>query len=129
MFDRLTATVDDQAVSRALEQLPAQCQAAVRPIARATAHRIAAEQRRRVRRRTGHTAAQIRVEDDYAGVGFVVLAHDQAGPPVEQWLEDGTRFMTPRPFFYAPADLEAGAYDRAIRDAIQDVIDTQGMGS
>jgi hypothetical protein len=36
--------------------------------------------------------------------------------------------MHARPFFYAAANMEAAQYERAVREAIQDAVDSQGLG-
>ena len=50
-------------------------------------------------------------------------------PHVGHYLEYRTVHMAARPFFWASARLQAGPYDRAVRVAVQDAIDTEGLGS
>jgi hypothetical protein len=102
---------------------------AVRPQAHLTAQRIAREARSRVHRRTGKTAGGIQVIERRDGEGYRVETDDapDAGRPIS--LEFGTQFTEPRPFLYVSADLEAEDHDRRMRDAIQDVIDAEGLGT
>jgi hypothetical protein len=143
----LTIDVDLAPLIRAMDEIPNAILAHLKPVAQQTAERIVAEAKARVARRTGHTAAQIRVEDGsrpgYSEVGPGVVFSQEVGDDgaliiraddpttklhVEQWLEFGTKFMTPRPFFFVSADLERGAYERDSRHAIQAAIDETGLG-
>lgn len=140
----MTIDVDLAPLIRALDEIPNAILAHLKPVAQQTAERIVAEAKARVARRTGHTAEQIRVEetgepdvweqlvldksadDDFA---YIIRADDPTTKlHTEKWLEFGTKFETPRPFFFVAADLERGAYERASRQAIQDAIDETGLG-
>jgi hypothetical protein len=140
----MTIDVDLAPLIRALERIPDAILAHLKPVAQQTADHIVAEAKARVARRTGHTAEQIRVEetgepdvweqlvldksadDDFA---YIIRADDPTTKlHTEKWLEFGTKFETPRPFFFVAADLERGAYERASRQAIQDAIDETGLG-
>jgi hypothetical protein len=140
----MTIDVDLAPLIRALDEIPNAILAHLKPVAQQTAERIVAEAKARVARRTGHTAAQIRVgetgepdwfeqyvldksaDDDFA---YIVRADDPTTKlHTEKWLEFGTRQMTARPFFFVSAELERAAYERNSRQAIQDAIDETGLG-
>ena len=126
---RLTAEVDTAALIRALDRMPARVMVRTKAAAKVTADRIEREMRRRVPVRSGHTREQIRVEEDHARVGYVVLANDpRERTHLELYLEVGTKYMTARPFFYNAARLEEGAHDRRMRAAIAEAIEAEGLG-
>jgi hypothetical protein len=140
----MTIDVDLGPLMRALDEIPDAITRHLKPVAKRTAEKIVAEAKSRVARRTGHTAEQIRVEETGEPTIFEQYVLDQsaddifayyvkANDPttrkhVEQWLEFGTKFMTPRPFLFVSADLERASYERDSRQAIQDAIDETGLG-
>jgi hypothetical protein len=130
MADRFfSVDVDMAGTLAAMDRVGTEIERFTKPAARVTADRVAAEAARRVRRRTGHTAQQIRVEESHDRSGYVVLAYDPSTKKhVEVYLEFGTQFMTAFPFFFNAARLEEGPYDRRMRQAIQDGIDASGLG-
>ena len=120
------------ALIAALDRLGETVERFILPACLETANAIAREAQARVRRRTGHTAQQIRVEPMRDGVdtGFIVRANDPATRKhVESWLEFGTVHMTARPFLFPAARLENAAHDRRIRTAIEDAIAEEGLGA
>lgn len=128
-MDKLTITVEDAEVIRALEAFPEDCLEVLMPVHRATADRIADGQRRRVRVMTGHTRDQIRVERDESGTGYIVIANDKSSRAhVELYLEHGTRYSQAFPFFDEPAKVEEGPHRRAVTAAVQRLIADKGMG-
>ena len=156
MADSLTATLDTAGLFAALDHFGDKLTPALRDVAHTTAQRIAQDARARIHRRTGATAESVIVREDHEHVGYVVttedvrtleqvnakrLANAQMGrrgrkvalrenvPHVGHYLEYGTVHMAARPFFWASARLQAGPYDRAVRVAVQDAIDTEGLGS
>ncbi len=130
MADGVTITVDTAGLLAALDAVGDLIEAYTMPVAKQAAERIAADARARVARSTGETRSGIHVERSHDGKGYVVMAYDvnRGQPPVDYWLEEGTRFMTAKPFFYASASLEEGAYRRAVAEAIQQAIAEVGLG-
>jgi HK97 gp10 family phage protein len=130
MASDLTIDVDDAALLAALDAIPDAVRAHAKPAARVTADHIAAEAGRRIARRTGQTAGEITVEETHAGDGYVVFvgAGGAGRSHVGRYLEFGTVHMRARPFLFPSAQLEAGAHDRRMRDAVQDAIDEHGLG-
>jgi HK97 gp10 family phage protein len=144
--DRMTITVDTTALLAALDALPDRVHAHLKAAAKITAENIAREARARVARRTGETAAHIRVEETHSGDGYIVWvapevrvshhtmpsgrSHTQKVTynALAGWLEFGTRHMPARPFLFVSARLEEGAHDRRCREAVQAAIDETGLG-
>jgi hypothetical protein len=126
--DSLTIDVDDHALLAAFDALPEAVMSYAKPAALVTAKNIAAEAGRRVARRTGKTAEGITVEETHAGDGYIVWVKRPELPNLPTWLEFGTEHMTARPFLFASAQLEVGAHDRRVREAVQDALDAQGLG-
>ena len=124
----MTIDVDPSGAIAALERLGPAVEVRLDAVARDTAERIAAEARRRVRRRTGQTAAGITVEQAKDGNGYVVFVDiDPARwPNLDIGLEFGTRFMGPAPFLHASAVLEESSHRRRLEHALQDAIDEVG---
>jgi hypothetical protein len=122
------------AIDRLLELAPARIQAA----ARISADNIQAEARRRVRRRTGQTAAGIVVREAPNSTGYQVIAEGapgdpqthRGGPAVPVWLEFGATSMRfgPKPFLLVSGKLEAAAHEQRIREALQSAIADAGLG-
>ena len=136
-----TATIDTAPVLDAFQRLGPTIAERTRAAAKQAASQIAAEQRRRVRRRTGATALGIQVIDDYTKTGYVVLTTDMRDRPTKRggryykelhvgtYLEYSTKFMRAHPFFYDAAKLQQPAFMRAIEVAVQDGINVTGLGS
>ena len=102
----------------------------LKPAAKITADAIAREAKRRVARgETGKTAEGIRVEEDRARVGYVVLSTRQQQYNLPIWLEKGTKHMRARPYMFVSAELEANAHDRRMRQAVADAIADAGLGA
>src|SRR5882757_6274960 len=66
---------------------------------------------------TGETVAEIKVLSDRTGWGWIVDAGNLTTPMLDRWLENGTRKMRPRPFFYSSAQLAESAHRDRIRAA------------
>ena len=49
-------------------------------------------------------------------------------PGLPGWLEHGTKFMTPRPYFFESARLEEGPHRQRVAQAIQNALDEGGLG-
>lgn len=155
MPDHITAELDTRALFAAFDALGAAVERHTKPVALRTAERIRSEQRARIRRRTGATADNIVIREDFSGTGYVVLTDDvrsQASidrvkarrrlfgrdsrrvstyenvPHVGLYLEYGTLHSQAHPFFWEAARLEDGNFDRGIRQAVQDAIDEVGLG-
>jgi len=150
MADKFTIEIDTRELLAALDAIPAAVLAHLRVASKITADNIAREAKSRVARRTGETAEGIHVEESYDGSGYVVLMGDAVGSAETArrkalglstaksklyqgkhtgiWLEFGTKFMTKREFFFPSARLEEAAHDRRSRQAIQDAIDSKGLG-
>ena len=137
MSDQLTIEIDNRAAIAALDQLGAAVERYTKTAAKITADNIAREAKARLQRQlsgtsTGATVRGVTVEEARAGVGYVVLPWNPAEPvrmpnlPI--WLEFGTVKMTARPYFFASAQLESGAHDRRIREAIGQAIREVGGG-
>lgn len=141
-MDLLTIEVDNQAVLRALEEIPDVVARHLKPEAEETARRIVKGAQQRVRRATGVTAAGIHHEESHDGTGYVVLAWDQqfaarlwnsgnndrVNAAVPRFLEFGTVKMSAYPFFFDAARLEEQDHDRRARQAVIDAIEEVGLG-
>ena len=119
---------------RAIEQLPAEVEAALEQVARETAARIADRARALVpvqptptprRPRPGQTRESIRVVADPARHQYRIDVGPHEGLPATEdwpallptWLEFGTRYMTARPFMRPALDAEDEPYRRALERA------------
>jgi len=120
-----------KAIDRLLEILPARVKAA----ARISATNIDTEAHRRVRRRTGRTAAGIVVRE--IATGFVVEATAPAEPQtargaaaVPVWLDFGATSMRfgAKPFLRVAGQLEHQAHEARVRDVIAEAITEVGLG-
>lgn len=141
-MDGLQVETDATGLLRALDRLGAELvERHTKPACKVTAERIQAGARARVARKTGRTAAGISVEESRDQLGYVVLpfdadfelaliraGNDQQPANLPIWLEFGTKYMSPRPYFFAAVELERVGHDRRIREAIQDAIDENGLG-
>jgi HK97 gp10 family phage protein len=107
--------------------MPARVQTFAKAAAEVTADRIAREMERRVARRTGKTMHGITVAESRDQTGWVVYVGD-GRQHIAAFLEYGTRYMTRQDFFWPSAQIEQGAHDRRTREAIQEAIDTAGLG-
>jgi hypothetical protein len=105
--------------------------------ARITADNVRAEAQKRIRRRTGQTAAGIVVRA-LANGGYWVVAEGAPGQPlthrgapaVPVWLEYGARSMRfgPKPFLFVSGQLEATAHEGRVSEAIESAIVDAGLG-
>ena len=148
MADQITAELDAGSLIDAMDRLGNEVLLRhTKGAALVTANNIAAEAQRRIRRRTGTTAAGITVVEDHEREGYVVKMGDVRGPNARQipgsrrrlsvhtndahvgtYLEYGTRDMGAFPFFWQSARLEYGPHDRRMKEAVQDAIDEVGLG-
>lgn len=135
MADRLSITVDNAALLAAMERLGPAALQFTKAAARETAENIVREAQSRVARATGETAAGIHLEETHNGDGYVVLDTNKRMPGLPSWLEfgfsqgkAGSHSAPARPFFFASAQLEAGPHDRRMREAVQEAIDSTGLG-
>lgn len=136
MAGLLNITVDMRDLLAAIDRAPAAIQVHVTEAASLTAHAIANDAKTRVHRRAGpnggQTAAGILVRSDGQG-GFWVDStepggpgHDPANVPI--WLEFGTVHQPPYKYFFISADLERGANERRMIQAIEDGLADVGLG-
>lgn len=141
MPNLLSIDVDIAPLTAALRALPEAVRVETADACRITAEHIAREARARLQRQlgpgaTGQTVAGIIAEPAYDGNGYVVMADRDPFPNLPLWLEKGTRpgkrrnfaRTPPRPFFYASIELEAGAHERRIVEAMQDAGGDVGLG-
>jgi hypothetical protein len=146
----MTIDVDTTAVVRALRALPDAVQKHVNDASAMTAQAIVHEAQARLRRQvgsaahgqrsgrasTGQSARSIYAKPAYDGNGSVVLADNEDQPNLPLWLEKGTRVgnrhnfaRTPAlPYFYVSIELEMGAHERRLADAMGDAADETGLG-
>lgn len=101
--------------------------------ARVTADAVRQDAKDRLRRQlsgtsTGETVAGIVVKSDRTGWGWIVDAGNLTTPMLDRWLENGTRFMKPRAFFYSSAQLEESAHRDRIRAAVAAGLSEYGLG-
>lgn len=127
MPDGLFIEIDHADLFAALDAIPDAIAGGLKAEARLTAEHMQTEQRARIKRRTGQTAAAITVEETRRGDGYIVYVAG-ARHPVGFFLQYGTRFMRGDDFFFAAARIEEAAHDRRSRQAIQDAIETHGLG-
>lgn len=76
----------------------------------------------------GLTARGIAIERSRVVTGYIVRANRPEMPNLPLWLEKGTVHMKARPFLVPAAQLEAGAHERRIREAIDGAIEDAKMG-
>lgn len=122
---------DSAALIAALDRFGDTAELFLLPACLETANAVARGAEARVRRRSGHTAQQIRVEpmSDGEGKGYIVRANDPSSKKhLESWLEFGTVHMTAKPFLFPAAEVENPSHDRRIREAIEDAIRAEGLG-
>jgi hypothetical protein len=135
MAGEMTITVDNAALLKAMADLGPAMERFTMAAAKETADNIVREAQGRVARATGETARGIHAEVTHDGKGYVVLDTNRRMPNLPLWLEFGTQQGKPgshsslaRPFFFSSAYLEAGAHDRRMREAVQNAIDSVGLG-
>jgi len=135
MPSELTISVENADLLRAMDALGPAALVFTKAAARVTADRIVGEAQSRVARATGETAAGIHKEETNNGDGYVVRDTNRRMPELPTWLEFGTsqgkkgsHSSLARPFFFVSAQLEAGAHDRRMHEAVQDAIDAVGLG-
>lgn len=92
-----------------------------------TANRVVLEAKARVRRRTGETQRGIVVEESFLG-GYVVVSGNDRMPTLPHWIEKGTKFQDPRPYFDPSVELERSAHNERVADAIEQAIREKGLG-
>jgi hypothetical protein len=137
----MTIDVDTTAVVRAFNALSAVVQAHVNEASATTAQAIVREARGRLQRQlgsnaTGQTVAGIVAQPAYDGNGWVVLSDNARMPNLPLWLDKGTRVgnrhnyaRTPaRPFFYVSIELEIGAHEQRLAEAMRAAADETGLG-
>jgi hypothetical protein len=131
----MSISVEDADLLAALGRMSSTIARFTMPAAKATADNVVAEAQRRVARATGQTAEGITTKESRDGTGYVVLSDNARMPNLPLWIEFGTKqgkkgshAEPARPYFFASAQLEAGAHDRRMRDAVQDAIDAEGLG-
>lgn len=135
MPNSFTVDIDGAAMREALEgeSLKAVIKTFIKVASRTSADNIAREAAARLQRQlsgtsSGRTVAGIEVISDRTGWGWVVDAGNVAQPMLDRWLENSTKNMRARPFFYDSARLEAGAHTERIRTAIQAALSEYGLG-
>jgi len=147
--DGFRITAETRGLIDAIDRLGPRVEELCAQAAQVTADNIVREARARLARATsGHGTGLtmkgiVRSPGANRGAGWAVLSsrqhpliswhtmkktgrsHTQAVTQsnVPIWLEMGTRYMAPRPYFFVSADLEADAHDRRMREAIQRAID------
>jgi len=136
MSDAVTFEWHAEALLTAFDNLSQAVRIATNLAAHDTAQLIADEARRRVPRRHGRlTRAQqarppleqlISVQPMRNNTGWVVIVQDPAAPFLPWQLEYGTRYMTKRDFFFAPARLERGNHERRMNAALQEAVHLVG---
>jgi hypothetical protein len=130
---RANAETAYAAFDKLLEILPPR----VRAAALVTATRVRDEAQRRVRRRTGRTAAGIVVRELDNQTGYMVVAEaptqpatQRGAPGVPVWLEFGATSLRfgAKPFLRVSGTLEAPAHAARITEALETSIADAGLG-
>jgi len=127
MSDAVTLAVENAALLAALDAIPDEVFAHMKPELKVTADNIAAEAGRRIKRKSGKTGDQIVVQETHNGDGYVVFVFGNR-QHIARFLEFGTSRMVAKPFLFASAKLEEGPAMRRARFAVQDAIDGKGLG-
>lgn len=135
MAQSFTIEIDGAQMREALEgeSLKAVIKTFVKSAARVSADRIAQEAAARLERQlsghsTGATVRGIVVKSDRTGWGWNVDAGNVSTPMLDRWLENSTKHMTARPFFYSSAQLEEQAHHSRVSAAVQAAISEYGLG-
>lgn len=126
MADGFTATVDTSALLALFDRLGPSTEYVCREVGRDTATRIVAEAQQRVRRTSGDTRSGIHWELSRDRKGYVVMAYNGTQPPVDKYLELGTKYMRANPFFFASALAENGPHLRRLQEAIETFLSDVG---
>jgi len=105
----------------------------VKVASRISADHIAVDAAARLERQlsgtsSGETVRGIVVKSDRTGWGWIVDAGNLSTPMLDRWLENGTKSMHARPFFYSSAQLEEQAHLGRIQAAVQAAISQYGLG-
>jgi hypothetical protein len=105
----------------------------IKVASRVSADNIARDAKARLQRQlsgtsSGETVAGITVKSDRTGWGWIVDAGNVSTPMLDRWLENGTKHMKARPFFYSSAQLEEQAHFGRIQGAVQAAISQYGLG-
>lgn len=130
MADQVTVTIEHDTITTAFARLGDVAHSALAAVARDTATRLKEDMQSRLRRQThgtGKTAdaiAAFRTDDGFYRVTSGDMGLRPANLPI--WLEFGTKYMTPKPYFYGAIQLEQGAYLRRVEAALEDAI--SGLG-
>ncbi len=128
-----TIDVDTAALTEALLTLPQALKPFVKAAARISADNIAREAATRLQRQlsgtsSGRTVAGIVVKSDRTGWGWIVDAGNLTTPMLDRWLENSTKTMAARPFFWASAKLEEAAHASRIQGAVAAGLSEHGLG-
>jgi hypothetical protein len=137
----MTVDVDTAPLYHAFEVLQTELQHRINDASEVTAQAIVRDARARLERQlgpgaTGQTVSGITAKRAYDGNGWVVLADNARMPNLPLWLEKGTKpggrknfARTPRkPFFYTSIELEVGAHERRVDEAMHDAAGAVGLG-
>lgn len=132
----MTISVDSAALLSAMSSLASGVvESFTKPAAKVTADRVASEAERRVLRATGETARGIVALESRDGAGYVVTSTNERMPNLPTWLEFGTKrgksgshAEPAHPYLFASARLEESGHDARMREAVQDAIDSVGLG-
>lgn len=134
MANSFTIDIDGTAMREALEgeSLRTVIKSFIKAASRVSADHIRDEAEARLLRQlsgtsSGRTVAGIVVKSDRTGWGWNVDAGNVAQPMLDRWLENGTKKMGARPFFYESATLEEQAHYSRIQAAIQAALSQYGL--
>lgn len=134
MSDGFDFDLDVSGALAALDRVATTMEKYTVPASKITADNIAREAKNRVARATGATAEGIRVVPMNNGRGYIVLSTRQQQYDLPLWLEKGVRQGKPRshtaaarPYFYVSGDLEVGAHERRILDALAQAAAEEGL--
>lgn len=151
MAPLLTIDVDLAPLQRAFRELPEAVQRHVNEASERTARAVVAEAQARLRRQSKGTSIPTASRPDkgqhlteqgilakpaYDGNGWVVLSDREPFPNVPLWVEKGTHVgrrknlarTEPEHYFYVSIDLEMGAHERRLIEAMQDAAAETGLG-
>lgn len=116
---------------RTIERLPEDVTAALKSVARVTAHRVRERAEQILNSKTGGKGSRIAaigIAEEPERKQFLVIAEGADGKPKNMalWYERGTRFMEARPFMRPAADVESDRYQRDIVSAANAVVEKLG---